>query len=34
MGLLAVHQDLTGLDRDRVRDLGHRYLEEAIESVG
>jgi DNA repair exonuclease SbcCD nuclease subunit len=28
------HQDLTGLDRERVRGLGHRYLEEAIEAAG
>jgi len=28
------HQDLTGLDRDRVKDLGHRYLEDAIEAAG
>ena len=28
------HQDLTGLDRQRVQDLGHKYLEEAIESAG
>jgi DNA repair exonuclease SbcCD nuclease subunit len=27
-------QDLTGLDRDRVKDLGHRYLTEAIEAAG
>jgi len=28
------HQDLTGLDRARVRDLGHRYIEQAIEAAG
>lgn len=28
------HQDLTGLDRARVRDLGHNYLERAIEAAG
>jgi DNA repair exonuclease SbcCD nuclease subunit len=28
------HQDLTGLDRDRVKDLGHQYLEDAIEAAG
>ncbi len=28
------HQDLTGLDRERVRALGHEYLESAIESAG
>jgi DNA repair exonuclease SbcCD nuclease subunit len=28
------HQDLTGLDRLRVRDLGHHYLERAIEAAG
>jgi DNA repair exonuclease SbcCD nuclease subunit len=28
------HQDLAGLDRDRVRDLGHRYLQDAVESAG
>ena len=28
------HQDLTGLDRARVRDLGHRYLQAAIEAAG
>jgi DNA repair exonuclease SbcCD nuclease subunit len=28
------HQDLTGLDRDRVRELGQRYLEDAIEAAG
>ncbi len=27
-------QDLTGLDRGRVRDLGHRYLEAAVEAAG
>jgi DNA repair exonuclease SbcCD nuclease subunit len=27
------HQDLAGLDRARVRDLGHQYLQEAIESA-
>ena len=27
-------QDLTGLDRGRVKDLGHRYLTEAIEAAG
>jgi DNA repair exonuclease SbcCD nuclease subunit len=26
------HQDLTGLDRDRVRSLGHRYIEGAVEA--
>ena len=28
------HQDLTGLDREKVRQLGHHYLQEAIESAG
>jgi DNA repair exonuclease SbcCD nuclease subunit len=28
------HQDLTGLDRTRVRELGQRYLEDAIEAAG
>ncbi len=28
------HQDLTGLDRSRVRELGERYLQEAIEAAG
>lgn len=28
------HQDLTGLDRERVRGLGHRYLQDAIEAAG
>ncbi|HYA45729.1 MAG TPA: metallophosphoesterase [Acidimicrobiales bacterium] len=28
------HQDLTGLDRERVRQLGHQYLQEAVESAG
>lgn len=28
------HQDLTGLDRERVRDLGLSYLQDAIESAG
>lgn len=28
------HQDLVGLDRARVRDLGRKYLEEAIEAAG
>jgi len=28
------HQDLTGLSRERVRDLGHHYLEDAIEAAG
>ncbi|MGH9107664.1 MAG: metallophosphoesterase family protein [Acidimicrobiales bacterium] len=28
------HQDLTGLDRDRVKDLGRKYLEDAIEAAG
>jgi len=28
------HQDLTGLDRERVRELGRHYIEEAIESAG
>jgi DNA repair exonuclease SbcCD nuclease subunit len=28
------NQDLTGLDRPRVRDLGQRYLQEAIEAAG
>lgn len=28
------HQDLTGLDRDLVKTLGHRYLHEAIEAAG
>ncbi len=27
-------QDLTGLDRDRVRSLGHEYLEAAVEAAG
>ncbi len=27
-------QDLTGLDRPRVRELGHRYLEAAVEAAG
>jgi DNA repair exonuclease SbcCD nuclease subunit len=27
-------QDLTGLDRDRVRQLGHRYIESSIETAG
>lgn len=27
-------QDLTGLDRDRVRDLGHDYLRDAVEAAG
>lgn len=27
-------QDLTGLDRGRVKDLGHRYLTDAIEAAG
>ena len=27
-------QDLTGLDRDRVRELGHRYLGQAVEQAG
>ena len=27
-------QDLTGLDRDRVRRLGHDYIERAIEAAG
>ncbi|HXW78299.1 MAG TPA: metallophosphoesterase [Acidimicrobiales bacterium] len=27
-------QDLTGLDRERVRQLGHHYLQEAIEAAG
>jgi DNA repair protein SbcD/Mre11 len=27
-------QDLTGLDRDRIRDLGHRYLGQAVEQAG
>ncbi|MGC8627885.1 MAG: hypothetical protein ACP5VR_10120, partial [Acidimicrobiales bacterium] len=28
------HQDLTGLDRPRVQQLGERYLQEAIEAAG
>jgi exonuclease SbcD len=28
------HQDLTGLDRPRVQELGERYLQEAIEAAG
>ncbi|HTV12857.1 MAG TPA: metallophosphoesterase [Acidimicrobiales bacterium] len=28
------HQDLTGLDRDRVIDLGTHYIEDAIEAAG
>jgi DNA repair exonuclease SbcCD nuclease subunit len=28
------HQDLTGLDRERVKDLGQRYLQDAIEAAG
>lgn len=28
------HQDLTGLDRARVRDLGHSYLQAAIDAAG
>jgi len=28
------HQDLTGVDRERVRDMGLTYLQEAIESAG
>ena len=28
------HQDLTGLDRERVKGLGQRYLQEAIEAAG
>ncbi|HTW11023.1 MAG TPA: metallophosphoesterase [Acidimicrobiales bacterium] len=28
------HQDLTGLERDRVRQLGHHYLQDAIEAAG
>jgi DNA repair exonuclease SbcCD nuclease subunit len=28
------HQDLVGLDRERVRALGQRYLQEAVESAG
>jgi DNA repair exonuclease SbcCD nuclease subunit len=28
------HQDLTGLDRDRVKGLGHQYIEDAIEAAG
>jgi exonuclease SbcD len=27
-------QDLTGLDRDRIRELGHRYLDQAVEQAG
>ncbi|HET9070947.1 MAG TPA: metallophosphoesterase [Acidimicrobiales bacterium] len=27
-------QDLTGLDRERIRALGHRYLEAAVEAAG
>jgi hypothetical protein len=32
-GYLA-NQDLVGLDRDRVRNLGHDYLRDAIEAAG
>ena len=28
------NQDLLGLDRDRVRRLGHEYLRDAIEAAG
>ncbi len=28
------HQDLTGFDRERVRELGRHYIEEAVESAG
>jgi hypothetical protein len=27
-------QDLTGLDRDRVRQLGLRYIDQAVEAAG
>jgi DNA repair exonuclease SbcCD nuclease subunit len=27
-------QDLTGLDRERIRQLGHRYLDQAVEQAG
>ena len=27
-------QDLTGFDRERVRELGRHYIEEAVESAG
>jgi hypothetical protein len=27
-------QDLTGLDRDRIRQLGLEYLDRAVESAG
>lgn len=33
-GSWLAHQDLTGLQRERVRDLGLRYLEEAVEAAG
>lgn len=33
-GSWLTHQDLTGLDRSRVRDLGQRYIEQAIEAAG
>jgi DNA repair exonuclease SbcCD nuclease subunit len=33
-GSWLTHQDLTGLDRARIRDLGLRYIEQAIEAAG